>query len=130
MADRCPECGSAFNGKVCDSCGYTKIGRIQLSGEHGSMTIGINTKMGKSSLAGLIGDDSQYYNAFQFELCISHADAGWVLISQDGTPNNTLINRNVCEPGVHYLLQSGDVIAIGSKTKPDLVRGEVTVSLD
>lgn len=130
MDYRCPECGSSFNGKVCDSCGYIEIGRIQLSGEHGSMTIGINTKMGKFGLAGLLGDDSRYYNAFQFELSISHSDGGWVLTAQNDTPNNTLINGSVCEPGVRYLLQSGDVIAIGSKKNADIVRGELTVTID
>ena len=128
--DRCPECGSSFDGKVCDSCGYIDIGRIQLSGKHGSMTIGINTKMGKYALAGLLDDDSRYYNAFQFELSISHSDGGWVLTAQNDTSNNTLINGTVCEPGVRYLLQSGDVIAVGSKTNADVVRGELTVTLD
>lgn len=130
MEEKCPECGSTFNGKTCESCGYTKINRIQLSGSHGSMTLGITTKMGKYSLAGLLGDEAIYYNRDQFELSISHADAGWVLTAQKDTTNNTLINGCVCEPGVRYLLQSGDTISIGSKNNPDIVRGELNVSFE
>ena len=130
MTEKCPECGSFFDGKTCDSCGYIEIGRIQLTGKHGSMTIGINTRVGKASLAGLLGEDARFYNVFQFELSISHSDGGWVLTAQNDTPNNTVINGSVCEPGVRYLLQSGDVISVGSKTNADVVRGELTITID
>lgn len=129
-SEKCPECGSILNGNVCDSCGYTKISRLILKGSSGSICLGITTKIGKHLLSGLLGDEARFYGTFQFELGISHSDAGWVLISQGDTANNTLLNGSVCDPGVRYLIKPGDVIALGSKSGSGKVCGEITVQFE
>ncbi|MBR6437398.1 MAG: FHA domain-containing protein [Thermoguttaceae bacterium] len=127
---KCPDCGSEeFDGKVCKACNYKKKSRLQLTGPHGSITLRITTRIGRSSMTALLGDNKRFYASFQFELDFSKEDAGWVLTAQPGTVNNTLVNGFVCEPGVRYLLQSGDVIALGSKSGSGKTGGEVKVHL-
>lgn len=93
-----------------------------LSGEGRSMTININTTIGKNVLRQTIGDEADYFSNPQFQ--IQKANDGWYLSTNNNAVNKTVVNgKQVSEP---VRLSQNDKIGIVGKSGRQIIPLSIT----
>lgn len=128
MGWKCPRCGIENESAVvtCHAmCGYVHFGRLVLvSTETGrEIRFNLDSSVGRSLLAGAIGDDCRYVSDPQFHLRRSSERAAWVLENDLAAANPTTINgESVCAGGSP--LATDDNIMVGKDKAPLRVRIE------
>ena len=98
----------------CIVCGWVKFERLTLrspvSGREFSLNI--DTKVGKSTLKSVVGEDARFASEVQFLLKRSEPHEGWILVHDDSAANPTHVNGVKAAPG-GVRLQDGSSISIG-----------------
>jgi hypothetical protein len=78
----------------------------------GSLTVNINTKIGKSAVT-QFGEDSQFWSEPQFAL--ERTGVEWVVVHSPSAQNETLLNGKAVS-GSHPV-KDGDQLAVGREAK-------------
>lgn len=110
----CPDCaGSRYPDLSghCPDCHYPHLSRLTLTGDAGSSSFGVRTRLGSALLLKL-SKEANYAERAQFSVFCHDAD--WFILPVDGTKNDTLLN-GVAITG-EGSLKDGDVVALGSRS--------------
>lgn len=110
----CPNCGCSRYpdpGGHCPDCNYPPLRRLTLTGEVGSLSFGVRTRLGSALLLRLSAEAQYAERDEQFSVFCRDSD--WFALPRSGTRNATLLNGAIMKG--ESLLKNGDVIALGSQ---------------
>lgn len=113
----CPNCASSRypnNEGHCPDCDYPPLWRLTLTGDSGSMSFGVRTRMGSALLLRL-SPDAQYTERDD-QFSVFCRDSDWLILSCPCTRNPTLLNG--VKLTAECCLKDGDEISLGSRTDP------------
>jgi hypothetical protein len=111
--DDCPNCGcSRYPDPAghCPDCNYPPLRRLTLTGDAGSLSFGVRTRLGSDLLLRISSEAKYAEREEQFVVSCHNSD--WYVAPRPGTKNATILNGAILT--AESCLKNGDVIALGS----------------
>jgi len=110
----CPNCGCSRYpdpGGHCPDCNYPPLQRLKLTGDKGSLSFGVLTRVGSALLLRLSSEAQFAEREEQFLISCNNSD--WFIVPSPSARNQTLLNGAILTAA--NCLKEGDMIALGSR---------------
>lgn len=130
MGWKCPKDGKLNTDDlfVCPVCGTARPSRVVLMGFIGKVELKLETSVGASLLAEVVGEEARYCHNPQYRLAYGDDNVWRVFPAEETTSNITVVNGTEV-PGGGIPLKTGDVIAVASRKDAAKTAAAVNVEI-